>query len=53
MNTLTEEELTAVSAAGDPVATWPVVFHLPSPNLWLLLGLLGIRNGQPPPNVAD
>lgn len=24
MNTLTENELAAVNAAGDPIATWPV-----------------------------
>jgi hypothetical protein len=30
MNTLTENELTEVTASGDPVANWPVIPYVPS-----------------------
>ena len=44
MNTLTEEEMTAVAASGDPVATWPTTPYEPALPEWPWPGVAGGRN---------
>jgi hypothetical protein len=44
MNALTEKELAAVAASGDPVASWPASpFIMPSLPLWLAVALSNER----------
>ena len=48
MNTLTENELAAVAAAGDPVASWPPTPYVPSQPMWPAPGGGGGRNPLEP-----
>jgi hypothetical protein len=45
MNTLTEAELTAVAASGNPVASWPASpILVPGLPVWLVVALNGERH---------
>ena len=52
MNTLNEEEMTAVAASGDPVATWPTTPYEPAQPAWPGPGVVGGRNPLVP-RMAD
>jgi len=46
MNTLTENELAVIAAAGDPTASWPATPYVPSLPVWP--GVVGGRNPLEP-----